>query len=400
MTPWLTIVGLGEDGLAGLSPAARALVAGARTLIGGARHLALVPPGDAERLTWETPLARTVEAIAARRGSRVVVLATGDPMWFGIGVTLARRFARDEVTILPHISAFTLAASRLGWPLAECACLTAHGRPLEPLALHLAPGARLLVLSADGATPGAVAAWLTARGWGPSAIAVLERMAGPRERRVDGVAETWAAPHADDLNTLAIECRPGPRARILPRTAGLPDDAFAHDGQLTKREVRAATLAALAPLPGQTLWDVGAGCGSIAIEWMRAASGVAAVAIERDPARVDLIARNAATLGVPLLAIVRGEAPAALADLPPPDAVFVGGGLGAEGLIDRCRAALKPGGRLVANAVTVEGETALAAARARFGGAMTRIAVSRLEPVGGLHGWRPLMPVTQWSLAP
>ena len=399
MTPWLAIVGLGEDGLAGLSPAARALIDGAETLIGGARHFALIPPGDAERLTWATPLARTVEAIAARRGRRVVVLATGDPMWFGIGVTLARRFARAELTILPHVSAFTLAASRLGWPLGECVCLTVHGRPLDPLAVHLAPGARLLVLSEDGATPQAIAAWLTERGWGPSALVVLERMGGQAERRVDGTAGTWAAPRLDDLNTLAIECRPAPDARILPRTAGLPDDAFAHDGQLTKREIRAATLAALAPLPGQTLWDVGAGCGSIAIEWMRAAPGAAAVAIEREPARIDLIARNAATLGVPLLAIVRGEAPAALDGLKPPDAVFVGGGLGAAGLIERCRAALRPRGRLVVNAVTVEGETALVAAHARFGGAMTRIAVSRLEPVGALHGWRPLMPVTQWSLA-
>jgi len=398
VTPWLSIVGLGEDGLDALTPAARALVAGAETLVGGARHLALVPANGATRLTWETPLSRTVEAIASRRGTRVCVLATGDPMWFGIGVTLARRFDPAETTIVPHVGAFTLAAARLGWPLADCVCTTVHGRPLDPLAIHLAPGARWLVLSEDGTTPAALAAWLAARGWGPSRLRVLARMGGPNERRIEGVAESWEGARAiDDLNTIAVECRPGAQARALPATPGLPDDAFVHDGQLTKRELRAVTLAALAPLPGQLLWDVGAGCGSIAIEWLRCARSLRAAAIERDPTRADLIARNAATLGVPALAIVRGEAPAALAGLEPPDAAFVGGGVSQPGLIEACWAALKPGGRLVANAVTLEGEGALAAAQRGFGGTMIRVAVSRLEKLGPGSGWRPLLPVTQWS---
>jgi precorrin-6Y C5,15-methyltransferase (decarboxylating) len=274
-----------------------------------------------------------------------------------------------------------------------------HGRPLDLLALHLAPGSRVLALSEDRHTPRAVADYLTGRGWGPSRLVVLEHMGGAGERRHDGTAAAW--PHAPgaDLNTLAIECAAGPKAQVLPRAPGLPDHAFVHDGQLTKREVRAATLAALAPLPGQTLWDVGAGCGSIAIEWLRAVPTARAFAIERDAARRDFIARNAAALGVPQIEIVAGEAPQALAGLPPPDAVFVGGGLSLPGLIDTCRTALNPQGRLVANAITVEGEAQLLALHAGHGGQLTRIAVSRAEPVGPFQGWRPLMPVTQWTLS-
>lgn len=399
MTPWLSIVGIGEDGLAGLTPAARALVDGAETLVGGERHLALVPHAKAERLTWKTPLSLTVDDIAARRGTRVCVLASGDPMWFGIGVTLARRFAREETTVVPHLSAFTLAASRLGWPLADCACLTVHGRSMDLVAPYLAPGAKLLVLSEDGDTPWQIAEWLTKRGWGLSRMTVLVRMGGPQERSVDGIARGWNAPRCDDLNTLAIECVPDPGTRALSTVPGLPDEAFAHDGQLTKREIRAATLAALVPLPGQLLWDVGAGCGSIAIEWMRAAPRGGAIAIEREASRLDLIARNANTLGVPRLKPIAGEAPDALAGLAAPDAIFIGGGISHPQLVETCWAALKPGGRLVANVVTIEGEAVLAQWHAKLGGAMTRLAISRLEPVGPYHGWRALMPVTQWSIA-
>lgn len=397
MTPWLSIVGVGADGLDGLSPIARSLVDRAETLIGGKRHLAMVANGAAERLTWAMPLSDTVKAIKARRGRRVVVLATGDPMWFGIGVTLARHFAREETVVLPHLSAFTLAASRMGWPLADTETITLHGRPLDLLALQLAPEARLLVLSENGETPAAVAAFLRAHGWGPSEITVLENLGGDAERRVDGIAESWNTGPCADLNTLAIRCIPGPDARVLSRAPGLPDDAFAHDGQLTKREIRAATLAALAPLPGQILWDVGAGCGSIAIEWMRAVRGTRAIAIERNASRLALIARNAAALGVPKLRAVEGEAPDALAALEAPDAIFIGGGLSAPGMIDACWQRLKPGGRIVANAVTVEGESILAGSQARIGGDLRRIAVSRAEPIGGRLGWRTLMPVTQWE---
>jgi precorrin-6B C5,15-methyltransferase / cobalt-precorrin-6B C5,C15-methyltransferase len=327
-----------------------------------------------------------------------VILASGDPMWFGVGATLAGRFPLEETMVLPQAGAFSLAAARLGWPLADTATVTLHGRPLDRLALHLAPDARLLVLTEDGQAPAAIARYLTERGWGPSRLIVLERLGGPKERRLDGMAEDWPHAAVADLNILAIECLPGPKAQVLSRVPGLPDYAFTHDGQLTKREVRAATLAAMAPLPGQLLWDVGAGCGSIAIEWRRAEPSAPVIAIERDAARRDLIQRNAAALGVPGLTIVAGEAPAVLKDLPAPDAVFIGGGLTVDGLAEACLAALKPRGRLVANAVTVEGEARLLALHGKHGGQLTRIAVSRAEPVGPFQGWRPLMPVTQWIL--
>ncbi len=402
--PWLCVVGIGEDGLAGLGSAARALIAGAETLAGSPRHLALVDgvAPAAERLAWATPLSHTIEEIARRRPSRVVVLASGDPLWYGIGVTLSRKFAPEEMIVLPHPGAFSLAASRLCWPLAEVETLTLHGRPVELLACVLAPGARILALSRDGATPAEVARYLTERGWGESVLTVLERLGGPAERRVRALAAEWGEALADDLNTIAIEARssgagPGARALCLARVPGLPDDAFRHDGQITKREVRAATLAALAPLPGALLWDIGAGAGSVAIEWMRAARFARAFAIERVPARLALIAGNAASLGVPGLELVGGEAPAALAGLPAPDAVFIGGGLGAPGMVATCWQALKPGGRLVANAVTLHGETALLESRARLGGELTRIAVARAGPVGAQDAWRPLLPVTQWA---
>lgn len=397
--PWLSVVGIGEDGLDGLSPVARRLVDDAEVLVGGERHLALVGSHKAERLVWRSPLVATFEDIAVRQGRRVVVLASGDPMWFGAGATLAGRFPPEEMTVAPHPGAFSLAAARLGWPLAEVQTLTLHGRPLDRLALHLSPGARLLLLTEDGKAPVAIAAWLTARGWGPSRLTLLERLGGPRERRLEGSAAQWPHPPGADLNTLAIDCVAGPQARPLSRTAGLPDDAFVHDGQLTKREVRAATLSALAPLPGQTLWDVGAGSGAISIEWLRAAPSSRAFAVERDTDRCTFILRNAAALGVPELNLVAGEAPAALTDLPEPDAVFVGGGLSVPGLVESCLDALKPGGRLVANAVTVEGEARLFALHGKHGGQLTRIAVSRAEPVGAFQGWRSLMPVTQWTVA-
>jgi precorrin-6B C5,15-methyltransferase / cobalt-precorrin-6B C5,C15-methyltransferase len=392
---WLAVVGIGEDGLAGVAPAARALVETAEVLVGGGRHLGMVPGGSAERLLWQGPLRSTIDAIAARRGQRVTVLGTGDPMWYGIGVTLARRFPREEMTVLPQSSAFSLAAARLGWPLAECATITLHGRPLDTLRLHLAPGRRLLVLSADGETPRAVAELLTRLGWGPSRLTVLAHLGGSREAIVEDEARRWDNRGMPDLNTIAILCRGEPGARALPLLAGLPDDVFEHDGQLTKREVRAATMAALAPLPGETLWDIGAGCGSIAIEWLRVGDGRSAIAIERDPARAAMIARNAAALGVPGLRIVAGVAPDALAGLPQPDAIFIGGGIDTAGLLPLVWASLPCGGRLVANVVTTAGEARLLDWHAKHGGALARIAVSRAEPTGPHHLWRSLAVVTQ-----
>ncbi len=387
MKPWLSVIGIGEDGLTGLSAAARTLVETAETLIGGARHLAMVPPGNAEPLLWQRPLTDTLAAIAARRGSRVTVLASGDPLWYGVGSLLARHFPREEMTILPQPSAFSLAAARLGWPIADCAMLSLHGRPLDTLRLHLAPQRRALLLSEDGATPRQVARLLTELGWGPSRLTVFEHLGGSREAMLSDEAQSWDERQTADLNTIALECRPGPAARPLSRTGGLPDDAFEHDGQLTKREMRAITLASLAPLSGESLWDIGAGCGSVAIEWLRASEGGAAVAIERQPDRAAMIARNAAALGVPCLRIVAGAAPQALAGLEPPDAIFVGGGIGEPELLPALWTALRPGGRLVAN---VEWQT-------RSGGMLTRIAVSRAEPLGTQQAWRPLLPVMQFA---
>jgi precorrin-6Y C5,15-methyltransferase (decarboxylating) len=301
------------------------------------------------------------------------------------------------MAILPGRSAFTLAAARLGWPLAEVECFTLHGRPVSLLQTHIQPGARLLILSENAATPAAVAAQLVERGYGESRLTVLEHLDGAKERSLSGAAAAWQANDVADLNTLAVECVAGPDAALLPRTPGLPDEAFRHDGQMTKREVRAVTLAALAPVPGQLLWDVGAGCGSVAVEWMRAAPRARAIAIERKAERRAMIAENAESLGTPLLQVVAGAAPEALAGLEAPDAVFIGGGVSEPGVLEASWDALRPGGRLVANAVTLEGETALLAWQKTRGGDLTRLAISRAEPVGPFHGWRPMMPVTQYA---
>ncbi len=395
MNAWLNVIGIGADGVHGLSPAARALVETAEVLVGGERHLAMMPVGGAERLIWELPLDRSLDAIKARRGKRVTVLATGDPMCFGIGATLARHFSAGEIAVIPTLSAFTLACARLNWPFEAVETLTLHGRPLEHLNLLLYPGARLLLLAENGATPARVAELLRARGFGPSPMIVLEELGGAKESRVEGTAESWDAPRCKDLNTIAVACRAGPKAVIHSRVPGLADQAFEHDGQITRREARAVTLSALAPLPGALLWDVGAGCGSVAIEWLRAALRARAVAIERKPERAAIMARNAAALGVPHLEIIAGEAPFVLEGLNTPDAVFIGGGLTAPGLFEACWNALGTGGRLVANAVTVEGETLLSRHGKALGGTLTRIAVSRLEPLGAFSAFRPSMPVTQ-----
>jgi precorrin-6Y C5,15-methyltransferase (decarboxylating) len=392
---WLSVVGIGEDGLDGLAPAARALVEAAEILVGGDRHLAMVPPDGRERLAWPSPLAALLDALAERAGRRVCVLATGDPMHYGVGVTLARRFGREAMTVVPGVSAFCLAAARLGWPLAEVTCLTLHGRPLELVIPALQPGARILALSHDGTTPAAVADRLRRHGWGPSRLVALAHMGGPQEQRIDATADTWSAKEVSDFNTLAIELEATPQARPLPCVPGLPDDAFVHDGKLTKRAVRAATLAMLAPGPGQVLWDVGAGCGSVAVEWLRAAPHGTAVAIEPVADRRAMIAQNALALGTPQLRVVDGRAPDCLADLPAPDAVFVGGGITAPRVVEACWAALAPGGRLVANVVTLEGEAEALAWHKRLGGELARIAVSRAEPVGPFEGWKHQMTVTQ-----
>lgn len=396
--PQITVIGIGEDGLNGLSPAARALVGGAEVLIGGERHLDKTPVARAERLDWSAGFGATLDEIETRLGRRIVVLASGDPLHFGVGATLIRRFGADRVLVLPAPGAVSLACARVGWSVPDTTVVTIHGRPLENLSLHLTPGTRLVVLARDGDSPAEVATLLTAKGFGPSRITVLEHMGGEREKRVEGVAESWSVQKCADLSMLAIECVAGPDARPLSRLAGLPDDAYEHDGQLTKREVRAVTLARLGPLPGEVLWDVGAGAGSIAIEWMRAHRSCRAVAIERDPDRAARIARNAQALGVPYLNIEHADALSALNSLDGhPDAVFVGGGVGAPTLLDAAWARLKPGGRLVANAVTVEGAAELAKMKQAHGGDLIQISISREDnKINSLTLFQPMRTVTQY----
>jgi precorrin-6B C5,15-methyltransferase / cobalt-precorrin-6B C5,C15-methyltransferase len=400
MNQWLAIVGIGEDGWAGLSSAARLLVEQSTVLVGGERHLAMVPTDSAERLIWTSPIAASVEQIVQRRGKSVCVLASGDPMWYGIGTTLLRRIPMAEVTVIPHLSAFSLACARLGWSLSEVELLSLCGRDPALLGAVIYPGARLLILSADRQTPAVVAERLTQTGYGNSEMVVLEHLGGPKEQVKSGLAtdQHWNAADLADLNTVAVTCIANPDVTGYSRLAGLPDSAYHHDGQLTKREVRAVTLSALAPLPGQLLWDVGAGCGSIGIEWLRSHPRCRAIAIEQHPTRLKMIAENAAALSVPHLQIVAGTAPTALTDLPVPDAIFIGGGLTAPGLLDRCWTALRPGGRLVVNAVTIESEQIVWAGYQQWGGELSRMAVQRAEPIGKFLGWKAMAPIVQWTV--
>jgi precorrin-6B C5,15-methyltransferase / cobalt-precorrin-6B C5,C15-methyltransferase len=394
MTPWLSIVGIGEDGVPGLTPAARALIDTAEVLIGGKRHLAMVPKNGAERRAWPSPIDSLVEAIPAMRGRRICVLATGDPMHFGVGATLAAGISAEEMTIVPDRSAFSLAAARLAWPLDATTIFSLHGRPVAKLALHVAPGARLLIL-AEKASPGAVAAWLVEHGFGESRMIALAHMGGEKEQRFQAKACSWNH-DVPDLHTLAVECVADANARWFPRIAGLPDDAYEHDGKLTKREFRALAIAKLMPHPGALLWDVGAGCGSIGIEWMRAADHARAIAIEPRADRRAMAARNAVALGVPALDIRDARAPEGLADLPGPDAIFFGGG-NSDTTMQIALKCLKPGGRLVAHSVTLESEAGLLAAHASHGGELVRLASAHAAPLGNFSGWRPSMPVTQWA---
>jgi precorrin-6Y C5,15-methyltransferase (decarboxylating) len=394
--PWLHVVGIGDAGLASLCPAARATIDAGEVLVGGERHLAMVPEHTGERMVWRRPLEATLPDLEALRGRRVVVLASGDPLCFGVGELLTRHFGIGELRVLPAPSTFSLICARLGWSLVEVACLSVHAGPLSALHRHLAPNARLIVLSRDGTTPNAIAQLLASLGYGPSRLWVFEHLDGASERLTESTAATWRDHVFGSLNTVGIHCVAGPEATVFATAPGLPDQAFELDaGMLTKREVRAATLARLMPLAGQRLWDVGAGSGAIAIEWLRAAGRAQAIAIERDPARCTTIARNAERLGTPELTVVHGRAPECLADLPAPDAVFIGGGIGEPGMIECCWRTLRPGGRLVANVVTAEGEQRLLDWQARHGGELTRIEVARLEALGRYHTWRAGLAVTQ-----
>jgi precorrin-6B C5,15-methyltransferase / cobalt-precorrin-6B C5,C15-methyltransferase len=395
---WLSIVGIGEDGIDGLSAAARGLISAAEIVFGGKRHLALAAPlvrGAAR--PWPSPFDGAAGEVANHRGRQVCVLASGDPFHYGVGAVLARTIDANEMIVVPAPSAFSLAAARLGWSLAETTLLSVHGRNPDLIRPHLQPGARILALTSDGNGPAALARLLAQSGFGASRLTVLEALGGSRERIRTTTAAAFDLGAIDALNTLAIDVAAAADARVISRSAGLADALFEHDGQITKREVRAVTLSSLSPRRGELLWDIGAGSGSVAIEWMLADPlAMRAIAVEERADRAARIHRNAAAFGVPGLGVVQGPAPEALANLPPPHAVFIGGGASAPGVLDAASAALCAGGRLVVNAVTLETEAQLIARHAARGGELIRIAVSRAGAVGGKTAWRPALPVTQW----
>lgn len=396
----ITVVGIGADGWEGLSPQARAAVLAADVLAGGDRQLDLVPPeARGERRPWPKRLVTLVDELPGlvAAGRSVAVLASGDPLMHGVGVTILRRLGPEGVQVIPSVSSYALACARLLWPQAEVELVSATSRIAEVVAPALIAGRRVVVLGFGPRTAAEVARVVREHGFGASRLVVLEELGGAGERIVESTADEWGDADAAALHLVALEVRgKGP---LLGRTPGLPDDAYEHDGQITKRDVRAVTLAALVPVPGQLLWDVGAGSGSVAIEWLRAAPGARAIAIERDPERAARIERNALQLGVPSLQVVCGEAPDVLDELGErPDAIFIGGGLTSYGVLTRCRKALRRGGRLVANVVTVEGEIFVSRAQAEQGGRLKRLGIAHAEPLGGFTGWRPAMPITQYEL--
>lgn len=394
---WLMVVGIGEDGIAGLGERARAAITAADIVIGGKRHIQLAHAlitGEAR--AWPEPFDRSMRDVAALRGRAVCVLASGDPFSYGVGATLARVIDPSEIETIPSPSAFSLAAARLGWALQDIETVSLHGRPIDLIRPLLHPGRRVLALTSDGEQPRSIASLLADNGFGPSRIHVLEALDGPNER-ITGWQADQTMPEFDPLNLLAIEVIADRDARVLPLGFGLPDDLFEHDGQITKQAIRAVTLSALSPRRGERLWDIGGGSGSIAVEWMLAHPSMQAIAIEQDAERAVRITRNASKFGVPALKVVEGRAPEALIGLPRPDAIFVGGGGSDHGVMDAAMDALTSGGRLAANAVTLEMEAVMLALHARHGGNLSRIAVAQAAPVGGMNGWRPAMPVTQWT---
>lgn len=395
---WLSLIGIGEDGVEGLSPAARRLLAQAHFVVGGARHLALAGKLDAETMIWPTPLADALPKILARRGAPVCVLASGDPFIYGVGALISAHVPAQEMRCLPAASAFSLAAARLCWSLQDCRLVSLHGRDFERIIPALQPRARILCLSWDETTPPRLAGLLCERGLGRSRIIVMEAMGGPRERLRESTAEAFALHEIYPLNIVALEISADALSRIIPIASGLADDWFENDGQLTKREVRAIALSALAPRRGELLWDVGAGSGSIAIEWLLADPANRAIAIEARAERAERILLNAKALGAPQIEIVTATAPAAFAGLPQPQAIFIGGGASDKVLLDAAFAALAAGGRLVVNAVTLETEAELIARFKEQGGDLIKIDIARADPIGGYFGWRPARPITQWSV--
>lgn len=393
---WLHIIGIGEDGLDGLTAAARSAIAGADYIVGGKRHHSLAGSCSAERINWPSPFNALLSKLQDLRGENVVVLATGDPLWFSVGNRIATIFEPHELTFHPHVSAFQLAGSKLGWAMQDTDCLSVHGRPLARIKPHVQNGQKLLLLTSNGKAVTDIAAMLTGLGFGPSKLTALANLSGAEELRLDGLAQSWAH-EVPDLNTLAVECIALPNTQVLPIGYGLPDEAFQHDGTMTKQDVRAVTLAKLVPMPNALLWDVGCGCGSVAVEWMRTARGARAIGIEARADRREMATANADNLGGFDLELIAGSAPAALNGLEVPDAIFIGGGLSAE-VFDLCFTALKPMGRLVCNAVTLGSEQVLLEKHQHHGGSLAKLQFSHATAIGGKMGWKPAMPITQYSV--
>jgi precorrin-6B C5,15-methyltransferase / cobalt-precorrin-6B C5,C15-methyltransferase len=391
----VTVVGVGADGWDGLTPAARAIIGSAEVVLGGPRQLELVPVADGQvHQPWPSPLSAALpELLTQFVGRHVVALASGDPMLSGIGTTLVDILGADRVQVIPHLSSVTLARARVGWSAESTAVVSVVGRDVHAALRELAPGRRVLVLSSDEKTPAALADLLVARGYGSSRFVVLGGIGSESETVQDTTAGEFSG-ISPRLNIVALQLN-GPL--LAGWATGLPDESFEHDGQLTKRDLRAAALARLLPVPGQLLWDVGAGAGSVGIEWMRAHPLCRAVAVEADSVRAERIGRNARSLGVPALHVVCASAPEALSDLATPDAIFVGGGASRPGVVQRCLDGLRGGGRIVVHGVTVETEAVLAAAYAEHGGELTRIHVEHAAPVGSFTGWTPARAVTQWA---
>ncbi|VAW19464.1 Precorrin-6Y C(5,15)-methyltransferase [decarboxylating] [hydrothermal vent metagenome] len=398
MKKWLDIIGVDERGIKALGANEQALLRAARNVLGPQRFIDQLASASLEQkhISWQPPFSLMIKQVEALGGTKSVILASGDPNWFGIGASLARHLKADEFTLHPALSAFQLAAARLHWPLQNIATISLHGRAVESLHRYVVPGNRILALTSGSATLFAAAKILVARKYGHSRLSVLENLGAKNERIISFLAKDADQQNIGEFFTLAIDCVADVGAPLLPAIPGLPDDFFNNDGQLTKREVRAISLARLAPFAGALLWDVGAGSGSVAIEWMRAAPGAKAICFEKDLKRCDLIAQNRLDLGVPSLEIVAGTAPASLAGRPSPDAIFIGGNVNSPQLFDACYKALKAGGIIVANAVTLEGEAALIEHHKRLGGELVQIAISRLKNIGSLSAFQPRLPITQF----
>lgn len=394
--PWIDIIGIGEDGEAGLSAGALEVLQKAEVIIGGDRHHKLTSNSAALRIAWPSPFNAMIDEIRSNRGKRLVILVTGDPLWYSVGARITKSIPAGEIRFHPHLSAFQLAACRMGWSLADIETVTIHGRPASQLVPHLAPGVRMIVLTQNASSPEVVSRLLVERGFSRSSIVAFAAMGGPNEKRFAGSAGDWNL-EVPDFHVLAIECVADEAALWYGRTGGLPDDAFDHDGKITKQEVRAATIAKLNPFPDALLWDIGAGCGSVSVEWMRAARGAVACAIEPNAQRRNLILENSRKLGTEKIQIIEAPAPKCLNALPAPNAIFIGGGLGEGEMVEYCIKALQSGGYLVANAVTLESISILVDSAREYGGDLAQIAVSRSVPVGKFRGWKPLMPVTQWT---